>query len=146
MARGVRRRIINRLGRIQVVRVKHLAQWMKDKEYDKKKRVYRVTAAPSLAAYFYATGTDYVEGEGKTNIKLSFRFVGKPGNKAGFKDLVEKHIGNYYSSALTKEARIEIADLEENDQLGEFQYLYNEKPRHDRLSKELQKELEGELL
>lgn len=147
MAKGVRRRLLNKLGRIQPVRIKHKKEWESTHTYNREQRYWTVNEQILLTPYFYATETSYdTKTTTKTNIKLSFRFVGRPGHMEDFKRLAKAHVKAYYADGLNDDARIETADLEENDTAGEFQYLLNENPVNNIRSKELKKELEGELL
>lgn len=147
MVNGVRRRLLNKLGRIQPVRIKHKKEWESTHTYDKKKRYWTVKEQILLTPYFYSTETSYdTKSTTKTNIKLSFRFVGKPGMMADFKRLTRSHVADYYAAGLNDNARIEEADLEEDDKAGDFQYLLNESPVTNVRTRELEAQLKRELL
>lgn len=145
MTTGVRRRILNKIGRIQTVRVKHKKEWETTHTYNRGERLWIVKEQILLTPYFYATATDYDTKDHKTNIKLSFRFVGKPGRMADFKRITRAHVTDYYASGLNDNARIEEADLDD-DKAGDFQYLLNESSITNVRTRELEAQLKRELL
>lgn len=126
----VRRWIKDKNGKSHVVLLKHVKKWeSKHTKYKIKGRTFwklkEEVKEPvkELEVYFFRFNAEYEKAS--DSLKLEIRYVGKPDRMAEFKRTCQYHITMDYNATIAGTATIEIADLDDNDQLQDFQFLRN---------------------
>jgi len=125
----VRRWIKDKKGRSHVVLLKHVKKWEnKHTKYKVKGRTFwklkeDEESAKELEVYFFRFNAEYEKAS--DSLKLEIRYVGKPDRLAEFKRTCQYHITMDYNATVAGNSVIEVADLDEDDKLQDFQFLRN---------------------
>jgi len=133
----VRRWIENKNGDLQPVNIKRLKKWnathvkigrkngrniWKDKKLiEKEKEPPKVTK--TLEVYFFRFNAEY--DKASDSLKIEIRYVGLPDKLKDFKKHCQYQVTMDYNATVAGNATIEIADLDDDDSLGDFQFLRN---------------------
>ena len=127
----VRRWIKDKNGRSHVVLLKHVKKWeSKRTKYKIKGRTFWKVieekvkeSVKELEVYFFRFNAEYEKAS--DSLKIEIRYVGKPERLSDFKRICQYHITMDYNATVAGDAVIEIADLDEDDKLQDFQFLRN---------------------